>query len=332
MRVRLATFVCILFFGATGCVKKPVLVPIDRGFPVGGRILTPGEGDVVVALGATADIALFAPSDRLLGEHPWLVARDAPSVAVRRVVSSKPGIVRVVRSDAHGRIRVRGSSRGTSTLALMTSRGQSQILVHVAEPDQATLQHDSLDLAHDAPRVFLRGGTARFAMVRRDAGGRELRGWGSPVPVRVDPPGAARMTIPEETLGRLDVTVTGSGRVVLRPMGGDPVTLDVVEPSGDLTFGVDAFTTPPATGPLASLSVGKGQLVVLWVRAPDGRRVFGLVGHTHLISATPAVCTTRDASAWYTEGVYAITPVAHGECHLTAHFDAQSMDISVPVD
>lgn len=302
-----------------------------HGYPVGHRILQPTEEDVVVAVDSTAEIDFFVPPERLQGGTGWLDADDVEVVEIRRATSSRPEVVRIVSTRA-GRVVVEGERRGWSTLSLETDRGRAELTVHVAEPALVELEHVAVDLEPDTPRVFLTGGTARFRLVRRDAAGRILGGWGAMLPVRADPPGSAVVELREGDVERADVTVEREGELTLRPLGGAAVTLTAVPASDGLEFGVHALTTPPRTEPLAGLSMGEPRLIVLWVRRPDGTRVFGLIEHARLVSLTPETCELERMERFYSEGVYELTPVSPGECSIEAYFGDRTTTVSIPVE
>lgn len=316
---------------AAACVPQKSTVPVERGFPVGRRIMNPGRGDVVVALDATAHLHFFAPGEQLHGERRWLDFEEAPAVEILRASSSAPDVVQIVGSEG-SRVTVKARRRGNATLALETSRGASEIAVHVAEPASVELSHESVDLEPETPRVFLRGGVARMRFVARDAGGRVLVGWGSPVPIRVDPPGAALVTTPEGSVDRVDVAIEDGEAIALRPLGGPAVEMAIVEPGGPLSVGVAALTTPPATEPLVAMRRGEPRTVIVGVSTAEGRRVFGIVGRTRLVSHTPDTCEVEPAEDWYSEGAYNVKPIAAGECQIEAGFGEVGMALTVPVE
>lgn len=307
-------------------------VELYHGYPVGERILHPSQDDdVAIAVRATAEIALFDPPHRLQGGTGWLPADDVRPVEIESVVSSEPAIVQVVEHRG-SRITVRGLERGWANLELRTAQGPAELAVHVVEPATVQLEHDAIDLAEDAPRVFLAGGTARFHMVQRDSGGRIMGGWGTLVPVRSDPPGAASMTLREGDIEHVDVELREPGEVTLRPLGGAPVTVDVVELGDDASFGVEAIVEAPRTEPLVSLSPGQPQLVVLWVEDGQGRRAFGLIERARLVSLTPNLCEVERMERFYSEGIYRVVPNALGECSLEAFLGDRATTFTVPIE
>ena len=317
---------------ACGCaaMQQPT-VTVHHGFPVGQRILQPSTDDVVIAVGATAELDFFDPPERLQGGSGWVDAGEVSAIEILGAQSSKPDVVNVLRARA-SRVTIEGRRLGWSTLSLSTARGESEVIVHVSEPVNVDLEHDAVDLVPEARRVFLVGGTARFTMVQRDSAGRVVGGWGNMAPVRIDPPGAASTELREGDVEHVDVTVEQAGEITLRPVGGPPVTIEAVESPGEITFGVDALLAPPQTEPLTVLRSGQPQLAVLWVRRADGARVFGIIERARLVALTPETCEVERMERFYSEGVYTIAPTAPGECSLEAYFGDQTTTISLPVD
>ena len=314
------------------CIPSAETITLHHGFPVGQRILQPSTDDVVLAVGATAELDFFDPPSRLQGGAGWVPAADVTDVEVLGVEADKPDVVRIVRADG-GTVTIEGRSRGWSKLVLRTARGETELDVHVVEPARVDIAHVAVDLAPEAPRVFLVGGTARFHMEQRDVSGRLLGGWGNMPPIRVDPPGAARLELREGDIEHVDVVVQQGGEITLRPLGGEPVTMIAVDPAtAEAEHGVDALLSPPATEPLAGLRSGTPQLAVLWVRRGDGARVFGIIDQARLVSLTPETCELERMERWYSEGVYEVRPLAPGECSLEAYYRDQSTTLSVPVE
>ena len=313
-------------------ITGPEPVEVHHGYPAGERILHPTQGeDVAVAVRATTEIEFFDPPHRLQGGTGWLALEDVRPIELKRVESSNPAVVEVVEHRA-SRVKVRGLERGWAKLDILTDRGPAELSVHVVEPAQVELQHDAIDLEDDTSRVFIAGGTARFHMLQRDSGGRVVSGWGTLVPVHSDPPGAARMTVREGDIEHVDVELREPGEVTLRPLGGAPVTVEVVELDDQATFGVNAIVDAPVTEPLSGLSPGEPQLVVLWVKDSQGRRAFGLIERARLVSSTPDKCEVERMERFYSEGVYRVVPNALGECSLEAFLDDRAATFTVPIE
>lgn len=309
----------------------PEPAELHHGYPVGERILHPSQEEVAIAVRATADLEFFAPPRRLQGGAGWVGIDDVTPIAIQGAVSSDPGIVEVVGYGA-SRVKLRGLERGWATLELSTDQGPAELAIHVVEPAQVALQHDAIDLHEDEPRVFLSGGTARFHMVQRDSSGRVMGGWGTLVPVRADPPGSASMTLREGDIEHVDVELRQPGQITLRPLGGDPITAEVVELDEHASFGVDAIVDAPRTEPLSTMSPGAPQLVVLWVEDAAGRRVFGLIGRARLVSLTPDLCEVERMERFYSEGVYQVLAHGLGECGLEAYLDERATTLTLPIE
>ena len=324
-------YLAVLFPLLSACIPSAQTVTLHHGFPVGQRILQPSTDEVVLAVGATAELDFFDPPTTLQGGTGWVPAAEVTDVEVLSAEAEKPEIVRVVRAEG-GTLTIEGRARGWSKLLLRTARGESELAVHVAEPARVDIAHVAVDLEAEAQRVFLVGGTARFHMEQRDVSGRLLGGWGNMPPIRVDPPGAARLELRAGDIEHVDLVIQQPGEITLRPLGGEPVTLTAIESEGEAEHGVDALVAPPATEPLAGLRTGTPQLAVLWVRRADGARVFGIIDHARLVSLTPETCELERMERWYSEGVYEVRPLAPGECSLEAYYRDQSTTLSVPVE
>jgi hypothetical protein len=179
--------------------------------------------------------------------------------------------------------------------------------------------------------AFALGGVARFEMIRRDRAGRQLGGYGSAPPVHVDPPRAARLSIREGDVEHLDVHLEMVGDPVhLRPLGGPPVELVIVEPSADDTLSLAMIGQEGGETELTSLEPGARSLVSIIVRRADGTRLLGTIDRATLVSTTPDACTATSMEAFYADGIYEIARIAAGPCTVEIQSAMSTVPVTLP--
>jgi len=308
---------------------EPRAANVHFGYTAGDRVTQPGQVDMAVTVESHAEIEIFVPL-RLEGGSAWLERDQLESVEIQSVSSENEEILRVV-SHRGSQVTVEGASRGTTRLLFRTARGLAELTVGVAEPTRVELRYEPRDGEVSSPG-FLVGGTARFSMVQRDAAGRLLSGHGAPVPVHVDPPGAAVVSIREGDTEHADVRFDRGGEITLRPLGGAAVSGEAVEAT-DEHVSIDLVMLDEAGGatPLEMVPPGERRLLLLSVTHDDGRRLFGLIGRTSLSSTTTDVCDVVNAEQWHTDGVYELRSDAAGGCVLEAYFDELSTTFELPL-
>ncbi|MFT7581292.1 MAG: hypothetical protein ACI9MR_002967 [Myxococcota bacterium] len=256
----------------------------DRVFPV--AFSTP------IAVGYRADVIVSN--------------KNGANGAVTAASSSDSAIIGVV-GTAGSRVTLSAAAAGTADLIVASGALMDRVGVEAGEVATYDLRYPGFFLVPEQPPVRLaQGGSARFGLTLKDAGGRLLIGYGA-FPVVLSPSTAgvvdasdavAHVTVRFSELGVADVTIEGD----------DALTVEVVAPSDitDLTF----------EGELDLLQDAPG-VVGLRGALAGGERVVGLAGLVTVESLTESVCEVQ-ASPVLGDGAYAVDAKEPGTCELLA--------------
>jgi hypothetical protein len=314
-----------------GCGPSLAQIDLAVGYDGGDRILEPSPDGIALGVRTEADLRLF-DTVRFGGGAQFIAANDVQGAEIRCATSSNPEVLRVVSFEGSSLHVAAGRNPGSVELRVATARGEDIFAMHVAEPAAVDVWHDVTRAApDDPPPVYLAGGTARFRMDRRDRAGRPLGGTADELPIRVDPPGAATIRVNRGDASHVDVHFEREGDVVLRPLGGAPVTLTVVGAEAVATATIETFVAGGALELLSGAEIGAGRLAILTLRRLDGARVLALGDRAELVTTTPEVCDVHLEDRWHWDGVYALEALTVGECLLEARFGEQAMTVSLPV-
>jgi hypothetical protein len=317
-----------------GCgAAQPDTETLQIGFGVLDRVMDANHEELSLAAETRAEIRVIEARS-LEGGGLALTSDQFDAAEIRTADSSNEAVVHIAEITGSTAV-IEALKPGHAELRFETSRGNRTFRVSVGHPVEVQLSHALWDArAEDAPPpVFIRGGTARFRMIRLDTAGRQLGGWSRDVPIHADPPHNARFTIREGDVGHVDVHLDRAGEVTLRPVGGDPLTVQIVEPESVLSHRVESWdpATSAAIAPLEALPVGDRVLAALHLTQPDGRRALGLVDTAGLDSTTPDVCQVDNMERWFADGVFQISGLSSGECGLALTFNGEQFTLAFPV-
>ena len=297
----------------------------------GGRVTGASLEEVSVSTRMYADLELFEPVALEGGGY----ARDADEISPAIIQSALSSDETVVRVDSFrgSYAKIEGMRPGTAEVSFVTNRGHRTFEVHVAEPAQVELRHYVWDLIGDEADVaFSQNGIARFEMVRRDMAHRILGGYGAALPLHVDPPRAARLSIRDGDVEHVNIHLEQETETVtLRPLGGSPVTFPIIAPSDDDVWGVSAVNPEGGEMDLGPLTIDRPTLVTVWSRTASGTRLLGLMGRATLVSASPEVCEAESDEDVHGDGVFRVRGIADGECLLEVQAGVATLNVSVPV-
>ncbi len=319
-----------LFAAACGATAStgPESTTLQIGHRVGGgRVAGASPIELSLSTGMFADLEIFEPGALEGGGYAQEAENISPAV-IQSAISSDETVLHID-SFRGSYAKIEGLRPGTVDVTFQTDHGTRTFQIHVAEPALVELDHFVWDrLPEGAQVAFVRGGIARFGMTRRDMAHRVLGGYGAALPVRVDPPRAARLSIRDGDVERVDVHLEQDAEeVTLRPLGGHPVTFPIVDAAEDDTWGVSAIDPEGGEMPLDGMEPGRRTLVSVWSKRTDGTRLFGLVGRASLVALDPAVCETENLEDVYGDGVYRVDALTDGECRL----EIQIGDLTIPV-
>jgi len=297
----------------------------------GGRVTGASPEEVSVSTRMFADIELFEPVALEGGGY----AREADEISPAVIQSALSSDETVVRIDSFrgSYAKIEGMRPGTAQVSFVTNRGHRTFDVHVAEPAHVELRHYVWDLVGDEADVaFCQNGIARFAMTRRDMAHRILGGYGAALPLHVDPPRAARLSIRDGDVEHVDIHLEQEAETVtLRPLGGSPITFPIIAPSDDDVWGVSAVNPEGGEMDLGPLTIDRPTLVTVWSRTASGTRLLGLMGRATLVSTSPETCAAESDEDVHGDGVFRVRGIADGECLLEVQAGEATLNISVPV-
>jgi hypothetical protein len=298
----------------------------------GGRVARVSSEEIAVSVGMYADLELFEP-DALEGGG---YAREADQIRPAVIQSALSSDETTLRIDSFrgSFAKIEGMRPGTAEVTFDTDRGVRTFRVHVAEPALVQVHHFVWDrLPEDTRIAFALNGIARFEMTRRDMAHRVLGGYGAALPVRVDPPRAARLSIRDGDVEHVDLHLEeANAEVTLRPLGGHPVTFAIVAPSEQDTWGVSAIDPDGVESELEALPVGRRALVTVWSKTSDGTRLLGVLGRVTLMAVSPEVCEATSFEDVYGDGVYRISALSPGDCQLEVQIGDTALAISFPIE
>lgn len=320
--------------GAVGACggAPPERETLYLGYSVVDRVLHADDRELALAVDSTADLQVVEPHN-LAGGAWSLGPDDARFTQVRAAQSTAPEIVRVA-SIRDQVVRVEAGRPGTADLHFETDLGNRTFRVSVGHPAEVSLSHALWNPAGDGESpVFLEGGTARFRMLRRDSAGHPLGGSSRSVPVHSDPPHNASMSIRDGDPEHLDVRFERVGIMTLRPVGGPPLSIEVVPAEQVMEFLVSAYYPgeEESERPLGQIEPGQSQLVALTLRRENGQRILAVIGSTGLDSLSSGVCTVMGAERYHGDGVHTVTAEANGECRLRAYYGEQDIEVNFRV-
>ncbi len=297
----------------------------------GGRVAEASPTELAVSTGMFADIEVFEAGS-LEGGGYAREAEDIELAVIQNAISSDETVLRVD-SFRGSFAKLEGLRPGTVDLTLVTNHGTRTFQIHVAEPALVELNHFVWEhLDDDASVAFVDGGIGRFEMVRRDMAHRLLGGYGAALPVRVDPPRAARLSIRDGDLEHVDVHLEEeSSEVTLRPLGGHPLTFQIVAAADDDQWGVSRIDPEGGEAALDGLDTGGQTLVSLWSKRADGTRLLGLLGRASLVSRTADVCDAVSFEDIYGDGVYKVSALTDGQCDLEVQVGDAAFPVSFPI-
>lgn len=326
-----------LAWGSSGCGAATASTPESSTLHVGhrvggGRVTGASPTEISVSTQMYADLELFEP----VGLDGGGFIRDADEITptiIQSAVSSDETIVRID-TFRGSYAKIEGMRPGTAQVSFVTSEGHRAFAVHVAEPAEVRVNHYVWDLlGEDVDVAFSQGGTARFEMSRRDMAHRLLGGYGAALPLHVDPPRAARLSIRDGDVEHVDVHLEEAHETVtLRPLGGPPVSFSVVVPSADDVWGVSAIDPEGGEIDLHPLAIGQSTLVTIWSRTASGTRLLGLTGLAALVSVSPEVCEAESDEDVHGDGVFRLRGVGAGNCLLEVQGGETTLNVSVPVE
>jgi hypothetical protein len=303
--------------GSALAPAEPESTTLQLGHRVGGgRVAEASSDEISISTGMRADLELFEPHTLEGGGFSYAPDQMTPA-EIRTAVSTDEATVRVV-SLRGSYATLEALAPGTARVTFETTRGTRTFSIHVAEPASVRLAHFGWSRLPEGARVaFVRGGIARFEMTRRDMAHRVLGGYGGTMPVRVDPPRAARLSVRDGDVGHVDVHLEQAADAVsLRPLGGEPLDFPIVEPAPEDRVSLAALGREGGEAPLDTVLVGEKTLVTIVLTRADGTRLFGLLGRFALVSTTPELCTVEAVDAIYSDGIHQLERLADGACVL----------------
>lgn len=309
-------FTSVLLTSACGHLLPQAKTPEGSflfGLDASERIARPNLSALVLPPRSTVTLVSYEVAN-LEGGGEFLRYEDVSQVAINSVFGNDDDVV--VAQVEDGRITLRGVRPGATTITVETAgKGTRTLSVQVAEPARITIVHPLAAALHEKA-VYLKGGLTRMRIDRRDSTDRLLAGKTAGLPVHVTPPGGARLMQDTDDVGLIDVELLTEGKFALHPLGGRPWPLEVVDADSIDNVELLRFDGRAQVEPMAALTAGNRQSVVLVARNREDKVVFGTIGTLSLTSTTPEVCTVESLEKWQGDGAFAVNTKAVGDCTL----------------
>lgn len=245
--------------------------------------------------------------------------------------SSDDGVLKVP-SKSGDRLTIEGVAAGKAELQVTAGGLDDAVDIEVQPIDKVVLKYPAALLASVEPPVaVVKGGDASFPMTLFGPGEsalarKALFGYG-PVPVTIQPEGAAQQVTDTEDPAHAVFRFMTTGSVKLLPKGGDPAELEVqvVEATDVATLNVKALGTS-ASG----VKVGSEGGVSVSAETTDGVSVVGLANLVTVQGAPAETCSVRALPMWG-DGVFGVKGLAAGTCTISVTMGDKAAELTVEI-
>jgi hypothetical protein len=350
-----------------GCVTPGRAGNLGFRYEVRDQLLGGMGAGGTLAVGAHVDVKVYRPKGaEVLGFLGGLEG-DVEGVPVAYAKSSDARVLRALETQDGARVQLSAFAPGAVQVTVVSGERRDVLDVQVAAIERVSVDHWLQPLLfHDrfaSDAAFVKGGTGRFFVDLRDAGGGHLVGAGVEPPIASEPPGAAvALPIHDGDLQHAGVRFDRGGAVALLPRNGERVPVQVIDPDEvdaldlvevqvpqSLRMELDGsfpgvmrqhVTLKGKQGPLAPPAGWRAQdLYAVAARGArkDGAAVVLLGDVARVESRSPWTCAPapEDARAWVHtmlgDGVTLVGTVLPGACELEVTLGERRARVTVEV-
>lgn len=287
---------------------------------LGFSVTDSGHALSSIVEGEDIAITVYAPqnptanNNHLVQQRGKLRLRGEPT-DVARASSWSPEVVEVLGVDG-SQVRLRGLKAGIAELEVATATWSDQITLRVEPVLGAEFLHDNKQLR---PRdfVLVAGGLMSFD-VRRWGESGPVMGYGLLAFVNVEPSTAGKLARDPAAVQELKLKIGAPGSLTLRPLVGEPLTLEVVQLPQDLVFELQLVPEAKPEG---------GFFVLSTAEVADGPTLLGWESLMTLSSTTPEVCTVERRVG----PAALVRTLQSGSCKVAATLGPRTSQVSVEV-